>query len=280
MPFKFFKLADVRENEVISENTDVLVVNGEEVERTPARLFNTGGSSYKDISDDYATWAQENTPSAIGEDISVMLFVKTIGVEDKPCIYYFNAVGPVCSGMCVVEVYGSNVEIMRHAEYAYCTFSSNRFIYYLEEADFINNENIYASHIESTTDGWLKTIIGGFLNVELEISSRQGKFSQFVKLGTEYNSDNVYLSNDDGNIALSNNNSTPVKIENVGTPTANTDATNKSYVDSHDIASASVDSAGIMTFSNGNGTTLFSVQLPLYDGSVSNNNPSRSVNNG
>lgn len=273
MPFKFFKLADVRENEVISENTDVLVVNGEEVERTPAQLFNTGGSSYKDISDDYATWAQENTPSAIGEAVSVMLFVKTIGVEDKPCVYYFNAVGAVYSGMCVVEVYGSNVEIMRHAEYAYCKFSSGVFTYYLEEADFINNENIYSSRIEPTTGGWLKTIVGGLLNVELEISSRQGKFSQFVELGTDDDADNAYLSNDDGNIALSNNNSTPVKIENVETPTANTDAANKSYVDSHDVASASVDSAGIMTFSNGSGTTLFSVQLPLYDGSVSNNNP-------
>lgn len=273
MPFKFFKLADVRENEVISENTDVLVVNGEEVERTPARLFNTGGSSYKDLSDDYATWAQENTPSTIGEMLSVMMFVKTIGVEDKPCVYYFNAFGTTYTGMCVVEVYGSNVDIMRHAEYAYCKFYMGSFSYYLEEADFINNDSIYSSSAELKQDGWHKDISDCKLRVEFEISSRQGKFGQFVELGTDDDADNAYLSNDDGNIALSNNNSTPVKIENVGTPTANTDATNKSYVDSHDVASATVDSAGIMTFSNGSGTTLFSVQLPLYDGSVSNNNP-------
>lgn len=34
------------------------------------------------------------------------------------------------------------------------------------------------------------------------------------------------------------------------------------------LASASVDSAGLVSFKNSNGTTLFTLQLPLYAGGV------------
>lgn len=70
-----------------------------------------------------------------------------------------------------------------------------------------------------------------------------------------------------GNIAMANK-----KITNLGTPTTNRDAATKKYVDDKAASipnAASVGSDGLISFKHDT-TVLFTVQLPLYNGGVSN----------
>ena len=268
MPFKFFKLADVQENQVIEESTNVLVTNGENVEKTPAKLIS--GSSYKDISSDYATWAQSHLSPEPGTPSSIVDFLKTIEKDTKPKTYYFDAYSVSYSapigGTCIVEVYGD----AKHAEYVYNIFNHGAFTYYLFCVDLLNNAITYSEYLEDKQDGWTKIIDNIVESITL-FKARQGSFGQNVKLGTDENSDVVYLSNDANNngcLKLDNGSSTAVKVKNVGTPTDNNDATNKTYVDGKDVASANINSSGVISFNNSSGVSLFTLQLPLYSGSI------------
>lgn len=64
-----------------------------------------------------------------------------------------------------------------------------------------------------------------------------------------------------------------VVIHNVTTPTNATDVVNKQYVDNlistNTPAQASISSTGLITYKNSGGTSLFTLQLPLYNGGVS-----------
>lgn len=267
MPFKFFKLADVQENQVIEESTNVLVTNGENVEKTPAKLIS--GSSYKDISSDYATWAQSHLSPEPGTTLSIINFLKTIEADTKPKTYYFDAysVGSTpIGGTCIVEVYGD----AKHAEYAYNIFNHGAFTYYLFCVDLLNNTVVYSEYVDDKQDGWTR-VIDNVVESTILFKARQGSFGQNVKLGKDDDSDVVYLSNDANNngcLKLNNSGNTAVKVKNVGTPTDGNDATNKIYVDSRDVASANIDSSGVISFSNSSGVSLFTLQLPLYSGSI------------
>ena len=59
------------------------------------------------------------------------------------------------------------------------------------------------------------------------------------------------------------------KITNLATPTANADAANKQYVDTSSSSSATIDGTGLISYKNSAGTTLFTLQLPIYNGGVS-----------
>lgn len=67
-------------------------------------------------------------------------------------------------------------------------------------------------------------------------------------------------------------------MQNLGTINNDKDVATKEYVDNglsakaagtSVPASASVNSSGVVTFANSGGTSLFTVQLPMYTGSVS-----------
>ena len=81
------------------------------------------------------------------------------------------------------------------------------------------------------------------------------------------------LSVDSGGITISSTIISGVKIHNVVTPTNATDAVNKQYVDNlistNTPTQASINSTGLITYKNSGGTSLFTLQLPLYNGGVS-----------
>lgn len=64
-----------------------------------------------------------------------------------------------------------------------------------------------------------------------------------------------------------------VEIQDVATPTNATDAVNKQYVDNlistNTPTQASINSTGLITYKNSGGSSLFTLQLPLYNGGVS-----------
>lgn len=94
-----------------------------------------------------------------------------------------------------------------------------------------------------------------------------------------YWSDNDYsnygssLSVGSSGITISSTAISGVEIHNVATPTNATDAVNKQYVDNlistNTPAQASINSTGLITYKNSGGSSLFTLQLPLYNGGVS-----------
>ncbi len=67
-----------------------------------------------------------------------------------------------------------------------------------------------------------------------------------------------------GNLNVTNR-----KITNLGDPANGTDAANKNYVDKSSSSSATIDGTGLISYKNSAGTTLFTLQLPIYNGGVS-----------
>lgn len=61
-------------------------------------------------------------------------------------------------------------------------------------------------------------------------------------------------------------NSNAVILRNISNPTGIKDAANKTYVDELVPTNAAIDSSGLISFKNSSGTTLFTLQLPLYNG--------------
>ena len=63
-------------------------------------------------------------------------------------------------------------------------------------------------------------------------------------------------------------NSNNIILRGVSDPEDSRDAANKGYVDGLVPASAAIDSAGLITFKNAAGTSLFTLQLPIYGGDI------------
>ena len=77
MDFEFFKLANVEENSVVTEDTYSLVVNGNDVQKTKNNLIRS--KFYKDFTDEYEEWASQQQATQ-RKDIET--FVKTLITTD------------------------------------------------------------------------------------------------------------------------------------------------------------------------------------------------------
>ena len=101
-------------------------------------------------------------------------------------------------------------------------------------------------------------------------TSSSGKLRMYYRDGFYFNLEpGGYLGNSSNYKAIvtfSGGNGQDVILRGISTPSSNNDATNKLYVDNVVTTQASIGSDGLITYKNSGNTSLYTVQLPLFDG--------------
>lgn len=258
MNFEFFRLANVEENSVVTEDTFSLVVNGDDVQKTKSTLLNS--KFYKDFTDEYEEWASQQQ-STQRKDIET--FVKTlVAIDGVPYVGYIDS---LTEGTAMFEVFGNNTDSKQHLEVFYKSTVSGQVVKNLKVCNFYNSITI-SSDTYSIINGQLRHSDGSHDIIVNNISNR----GDMENIGNAYIDGNVhadgYISSDssiithgtntnaisiDGNkidlynnntgISLSHNNDEcltvsgsggdSIEIKNVSNPTLNKSAANKYYVD-------------------------------------------------
>ncbi len=259
MNFEFFRLANVEENSVVTEDTYSLVVNGDDVQKTKNSLIRS--KFYKDFTDDYIEWRDQQQPTQ-RKDIET--FVKTLITTDG--VPYKGYIESLTEGTALFEVAGNNTNSKQHLEVFYeatidgqlskcidvCDFynsntvSSNTYrivgsnIQHIDNSDYFKSKNIINNGtLENNGNVILKNNLKVDKNTEIDGTLIVNSNSNNSIIGINGYSINlhgqdseIYLEYlNDENLTLSGNNDSPIEIRGVLAPTVGTAAANKNYVD-------------------------------------------------
>lgn len=258
MNFEFFKLANVDENSVVTENTYSLVVNGDDVQKTKNNLIRS--KFYKDFTDKYEEWASQQQATQ-RKDIET--FVKTLITTDG--IPYKGYIESTVGGTALFEVAGDNANSRQHLEVFYESIVSGEVVKNLKVCDFYNSTTISSntyfiingqirhsdeSNLLSVNNivnrGDLENTGSVYVDDNLHVDGHIDSDSSVDVHGTSTNTvsingNKISLYNNNTGINLLHNNDEcltvedsggdPIEIKNVANPTLNKSVANKIYVD-------------------------------------------------
>ena len=258
MDFEFFKLANVEENSVVTEDTYSLVVNGNDVQKTKNNLIRS--KFYKDFTDEYEEWASQQQATQ-RKDIET--FVKTLITTDG--VPYKGYIESTVGGTALFEVAGDNTNSKQHLEVFYESVVSGEVVKNLKVCDFYNSTTI-SNNIYYIIDGQLRhsdvsnlLLVNGIVNRgdlentgsvhvdnNLHVDGHIDSDSSVDVHGTSTNTvsingNKISLYNNNTGINLLHNNdecltvegtsNNPIEIKNVSDPTLSNSVANKNYVD-------------------------------------------------
>ena len=261
MNFEFFKLANVEENSVVTEDTYSLVVNGDDVQKTKNSLIRS--KFYKDFTDDYIDWKNQQQ-STSRKDIES--YVKSLSSLDGTP--YKGYIETSEDGTALFEVIGTNSDSKQHLEVFYETVVSGEVTKNLKVCDFYNSMTI-SSNTYSIVNNQLRHSDGSYgvtvnnisnrgdmenagnvyIDSNLHVDGQIDSDNSVVVHGTNTNTvsidgNKISLYNNNTGISLSHNNdecltvggtnNNPIEIKNVSDPTLNNSVANKNYVDTKD----------------------------------------------
>lgn len=249
MNFEFFKLANVDENSVVTENTYSLVVNGDAVQKTKNNLIRS--KFYKNFTEDYIEWRDQQQATQ-GKDIKT--FVKTLISSDGTP--YRGYIETVEASTALFEVIGTSSDSKQHLEVFYETTVDGQLSKCIDVYDFYNSETVSSNtymivgneihHLDNSDYFKSKNIINnGTLKVN---NSSNNSFIEINGYNINLHGQNteIYLEHsDDGNLTLSGSNNSTIEIRGVSNPTVGTAAANKNYVDNKGFT---LDSNGILNW--------------------------------
>lgn len=259
MNFEFFKLANVDENSVVTENTYSLVVNGDDVQKTKNNLIRS--KFYKNFTEDYIEWRDQQQTT---QRKNIKTFVKTLISSDGTP--YKGYIETVEDGTALFEVIGTSSDSKQHLEVFYettidgqlskcidvCDFynsntvSSDTYeivgnkIHHIDNSDYFKSKNIINSGtLENAGNSELKGNLKVNKNTEIDGTLVVNNSSNNSSIGINGYSINLYGQNteihlehlNDENLTLSGHNNSPIEIRGVSNPTVDAAAANKNYVD-------------------------------------------------
>lgn len=273
MNFEFFKLANVDENSVVTENTYSLVVNGDAVQKTKNNLIRS--KFYKNFTEDYIEWRDQQQAT---QRKDIKTFVKTLISSDGTP--YKGYIETSEDGTALFEVIGTSSDSKQHLEVFYKTtidgqlskcidvydfYNSNTVssdtyeivgnkIHHIDNSDYFKSKNIINSGtLENTGNSELKGNLKVNKNTEIDGTLVVNNSSNNSSIGINGYSINLYGQNteihlehlNDENLTLSGHNNSPIEIRGVSNPTVDADAANKNYVDNKGF---SLDENGILNW--------------------------------
>lgn len=259
MNFEFFKLANVDENSVVTENTYSLVVNGDDVQKTKNNLIKS--KFYKNFTEDYIEWRDQQQTT---QRKNIKKFVKTLISSDSTP--YKGYIETPEDGTALFEVIGTLSDSKQHLEVFYETTVDGQLSKCIDVYDFYNSETVSSNtymivgneihHLDNSdyfkskniiNSGTLENIGNSKLNGNLEVdnnveidgtlkvnNSSNNSFIEINGHNINLHSQNteIYLEHsDDENLTLSGSNNSSVEIRGISNPTVGTAAANKNYVD-------------------------------------------------
>lgn len=260
MNFEFFRLANVEENSVVTEDTYSLVVNGDDVQKTKNSLIRS--KFYKDFTDEYEEWASQQQATQ-RKDIET--FVKTLITTDG--VPYKGYIESTVGGTALFEVAGDNTNSRQHLEVFYESVVLGQTVKNLKVCDFYNSTTISSNtysiingqlrHSDESHDvtvnniynrGNLENIGNVYIDRDLHVD---GHIDSDSTISVNKGFDNILIDghsielyNSNTGISLSHNNDEcltvesiggdPIEIKNVADPTLNSSVANKEYVDAKD----------------------------------------------
>lgn len=235
MNFEFFKLANVDENSVVTENTYSLVVNGDAVQKTKNNLIRS--KFYKNFTEDYIKWRDKQQAT---QRKNIKTFVKTLISSDGTP--YKGYIDTSEDGTALFEVIGTSSDSKQHLEVFYKTTIDGQLSKCIDVYDFYNSNTVSSNtymivgneihHLDNSDYFKSKNIINsGTLKVN---NSSNNSFIEINGYNINLHGQNteIHLEHlNDENLTLSGHNNSPIEIRGVSNPTVDAAAANKNYVD-------------------------------------------------